>query len=334
MITVIIVTYNSKNTILDVLEALSKQTVKSFKLIIVDNHSEDDTMELIKAYLKNSELSKKSIIIELNENTGFANGNIKGFLQQHESEYIALLNPDAIPDRYWLENLLLSIKKYSNVGICASKLIHDVTKKIDSAGDGYSKILKGFKRGEGASFDLFNTEEFVFGACAGAALYRKKMLDEIGFFDKDFFLIYEDTDLNFRAQLAGWKALFVPTAIVHHKVRTTIGIMSDTAIYYSLRNSEFVRIKNVPISIFFRCLPEIILSEILEFIYFAIIHLRIKIYFKAKLDAFIFFPKMWKKRKEILRKKKVSDAYIMNLLTPVWQKDYMIAKLKKFIGIV
>ena len=86
------------------------------------------------------------------------------------------------------------------------------------------------------------------------------MLEQIGFLDTDFFLIHEDTDLNFRAQLAGWKVLYVPTAIVHHKVRSSIGIMSDMAVYYSLRNSELVRIKNVPFGVFLRCFPEFILG--------------------------------------------------------------------------
>jgi hypothetical protein len=79
------------------------------------------------------------------------------------------------------------------------------------------------------------------------------MIDEVGFLDEDFFLIHEDTDINLRAQLYGWKALFVPTALVYHKVRSTIGKMSPMAVYYTLRNSEFVKIKNTPLSLFLKC---------------------------------------------------------------------------------
>src|SRR5208337_3264167 len=103
--------------------------------------------------------------------------------------------------------------------------------------------------------DGFNREEYIFGACAGAALYRRSMLDEIGFLDDDFFLIHEDTDLNWRAQLSGWRTLYVPSALVYHKVRSTIGPMSDISVYYTLRNSELVRIKNIPCPLFLLCLP-------------------------------------------------------------------------------
>ena len=154
------------------------------------------------------------------------------------------------PDEKWLEELVRQMDRDSRIGVCASKLMVYNSNRIDSAGDGYTRTLKGFKHGEGEESNKFNEQKFVFGACAGAALYRKEMLEQIGFLDEDFFLIHEDTDLNFSAQLAGWKVLYVPTAMVHHKVRSSIGIMSDMAVYYTLRNNEFVRIKNVPFGVF------------------------------------------------------------------------------------
>jgi len=157
------------------------------------------------------------------------------------------------------------------------------------------------------------------------------MIDEIGFFDEDFFLIYEDTDLNFRAQLAGWKVLYVPDAIVYHKVRSSIGVMSEVAAYYSLRNSELVRIKNVPFCIFLICLPELILSIIVEFIYFAFRHKKIRLYLKAKWDALLMFPVMLKKRKSIMKTKKVTDKYLLSIITSVFQRGYFKTKAKKFL---
>ena len=192
-------------------------------------------------------------------------------------------------------------------------------------------MLKGFKNGEGEQSIKFNKQRFVFGACAGAALYRREMLEQIGFLDEDFFLIHEDTDLNFRAQLAGWKVLYVPTAVVHHKVRSSIGVMSDTAVYYSLRNSELVRIKNVSFGVFLRCFPEFILGVISEFLYFAVKHKRFRLYIKAKRDALKMLPRMWEKRKIIMKTKKVTDRYLLSLMTPIWQKDFFKAKLGKFL---
>jgi GT2 family glycosyltransferase len=203
---------------------------------------------------------------------------------------------------------------------------------IDSAGDGYATSLKGFKRGEGELSHKYDVEECVFGACAGAALYRRKMLEEIGFLDEDFFIIHEDTDLNLRAQLAGWKVKYVPSAIVHHKVRSTIGHMSDSAVYYTLRNSEFVRIKNIPLPVFLRCLPGFLLGVLSEFIYFGLKHRRMVTWFRAKMDALKALGRMLPKRRRIMKElRKADNDYLYGLMTPVWEKEFLVSKLKKFI---
>jgi GT2 family glycosyltransferase len=216
-------------------------------------------------------------------------------------------------------------------GICASKLIVYGTDIIDSAGDGFSTALKGFKQGEGKKASFDNKKEYVFGACAGAALYRREMIKEIGFLDEDFFSIYEDTDLNLRAQLHGWKVVYVPTAIVYHKVRSTIGSMSKAAVYYSLRNSEFVRFKNIPVSLFLRFMPEFILGMVVEFTYFVIKHRHPILYFKAKIDAMRMLPRILSKRAIILKKRKVSDQYLFDIMSSVWEKDFLKGKIKKFL---
>jgi len=309
---------------------LEKQTFKELEVIIVDNNSTDDSLDKIKRIIKGNLKHIRIRLIALATNSGFAAGNKEG-LRLATGEYIALLNADTTPHYKWLEELVHVMDDNPYAGICASKLTACQSDMIDSAGDGCSKALKGFKRGEGRETTSFDKEEFVFGACAGAALYRRKMLEETGFLDEDFFLIYEDTDLNFRAQLAGWKVMYVPTAVVQHKVRSSIGIMSDTAIYYSLRNSELVRIKNVPVYVFFRCLPEFIISIIAEFLYFAIKHNKSRLYFKAKWDALRMLPVMLKKRKAIMKTRKVNDKYLLGMMTPVWQKDFFKAKAKRFL---
>jgi GT2 family glycosyltransferase len=157
------------------------------------------------------------------------------------------------------------------------------------------------------------------------------MLDEIGFLDEDFFLIHEDTDLNWRAQLAGWKVLYVPSAVVYHKVRSTIGRMSDLAVYYTVRNSEFVRIKDMPGRVFFRCLPSFLAGMLTEFVLFGIRHRRPGLYFKAKSDALRLLPRMLKKRNDIMRKRKVSDAYMCSLMTSVWERKFLRAKLERLL---
>lgn len=148
---------------------------------------------------------------------------------------------------------------------------------------------------------------------------------------KIFFLIHEDTDLNFRMQLAGWKVLFVPHAIVYHRISQSIGHLSDLAIYYSLRNLEFVRIKNISTKLLVKHLPTLMIGSFAEFIYFGIRHRKLKIYLKAKLDVLKNWHQMYSKRKKILRNKKVEDEYIEKILTPVWDTKFLMEKLQKLI---
>lgn len=328
-ISVIIVNYNGKDVILDCLQSLEKQTWKDFDIIIVDNGSSDDSVEAIRNFSLQSTLSGHIKLIPLGRNSGFTGGNIVGF-EHSQAKYIALLNNDAEADKGWLGSLVSAIEKHPDVGICASKIISFGTNVIDSAGDGYSTLLKGFKRGEGEESEGFTMEEYVFGACAGAVLYRRNVLEEIGFFDDDFFLIHEDTDLNFRAQRAGWRVLYVPSAVVYHKVRSTIGMMSDVAVYYTLRNNEFVRIKNMPLSLILRSLPFLAMGMLTEFFYFAVMHGKLILYLKAKRDAIKGLKRMLRKREQIRDMTRVETKYLYSLFTPVMNRAFLLPRIKKF----
>lgn len=309
-VSVIIVNYNGRGLTVGCLKALETQRFKDFELLIVDNGSLDNSLYEIEQFLRESCLSSHTKLIKVDRNLGFAGGNLQG-LEQANGEYIALLNNDTEPGEDWLGDLILSMDLDPLVGICASKIIIHGTDIIDSAGNGFSFFSRGFNRGEGekASLDKYNKGEYVFGACAGAALYRRKMIEEIGFLDNDFFLIHEDIDLSLRAQMNGWKVLYVPTAYVYHKVRSSIGKMTPMAVYYTLRNSELVRIKNFSLSSFLRNLPCFILWGILEFLYFAVKHGHYTLYFKAKFDAMSMVPIMLKKRRASMRGKRVNTVY-------------------------
>jgi GT2 family glycosyltransferase len=330
-VSIIIVNYNGNGLITECLKALGEQSFKDFEILVVDNGSLDGSADEIRTFLEECPmLFPPTRLISLDRNLGFVGGNLKG-LDYAVREYIALLNNDTVPEKDWLLSLVGGMDSEGEVGICASKLVNYNSDTIDSAGDGFSTVLNGFKRGEGEKASSYHKKDYVFGACAGAALYRKEMLDEIGFFDDDFFLIHEDTDLNFRAQLAGWRVLYVPTAIAHHKVRSSIGHMSDTAVYYTVRNREFVRIKNVPLYVFLRCLPTLVLGVIMEFFYFGVKHGRPFLYFRAKFDALKMLPAMLRKRKAIMKAKKANYKDLMAIMTPVLEMGFLKNKLKKFV---
>ena len=205
-VSIIVVNWNGEGFLNDCLSALSDQTYANYEIILVDNGSSDNSVCLTR------EKFPQVKIAALRENKGFTGGNAAG-LEVAQGPYIALVNNDARPDKTWLENLLQPMLRDRSIGICASKLIFENSLILNSAGDGITTAAVGFNRGLGKDPALFNGADLVFSACGAAVLYRRRMLAEIGFLDDNFFLYDEDTDLSFRAQLAGWKCVYVPNAI-------------------------------------------------------------------------------------------------------------------------
>lgn len=325
---IILVNYNGRELLPACLKSLENQSYRDFEVLIVDNCSTDGSLSEIHNIMKENQIAARIRVIPLDTNSGFSGGNLAG-LKQSSGEFIGLLNNDAEADVGWLEELVKAMDSHPGVGICASKMLVYGTNVIDSAGIMYSTSLKGFNRGEGEERQMQCQQDYVFGACGGAVLYRRTMIDHVGFLDPDFFLIHEDVDVSFRAQLGGWKVLYVPSAVVHHKVRSTIRRNSDIAVFYTLRNAEFVKIKNVPVLLFLKYLPQFAVGLITEFFYFALRHKRFRLYLRAKLEVLRMLPTMWGKRRAIMRDKRVSNQYLSDAFSPVLKKDFLKTKLRK-----
>lgn len=311
---VLIVTYNSAAFIESCLNSLQQQTYQDFELIVVDNASTDDSLNCTARQLPAFSSAR---LISLTVNRGFAAGNNEA-LRQASGAYIALLNPDAEASPQWLQSLVTAMKEHPDAGSCASRLLVHGAGIIDSAGDGCITTGAGYKRGETEPADRYCEAGYVFGACGGAALFRRAMLEEIGFFDDDFFLIHEDTDLNFRAQLAGWKCFYAPDAVVEHKVRSTIGAGSDTAVYYSLRNALFVLAKNMPAQLFLRYAFQQLVQQAGLFLFVSIRDRQFGVWRRAYRDFFRALPALRQKRRTVMQRKTVDHEIIAALLTPLW----------------
>jgi GT2 family glycosyltransferase len=322
---IIIVNFNGAKVIRECLEKLQGQTEHDFEVILVDNGSVDESLSIIRKYFP------AITVVALRSNKGFTGGNIAG-LSYSKGRYICLLNPDTEVEPDWLENLVLAIDQHPEVGICASKLLVYGKNEIDSAGDGCTVTGKGYKRGEGEHSGNYTNEQLVFGACGGAMLIRRELIGEIGFLDDDFFLIHEDTDYNFRAQLAGWRCLYVPTAVVHHKVRSSIGHLSDIAAYYSIRNARYVWIKNMPLGLIVKYFPYQVLQEIGTFVYFVLKHRKLLPYLQANLDTIRGLPSLLKKRGEIMKLQKINTNELEKKLLPVFSPKFITSKIKKLFG--
>ena len=326
-VTIIIVTYNSEATISDCLNSLSSQTFQGFDVVLVDNFSQDTTRAVIASAKKSLNFALKTTYLK--ENKGFAYGNNVA-LKETSASLIALLNPDAKAHKNWLHHLVTTMGQYPEVGICGSKLLTWDGDMIDSAGDIMLTTLRAFKGGEGQRPQDFNSSGFAFGACAAGAIYRRQMIEEIGFFDEDFFYQCEDTDLSIRCQVAGWKIFFQHKALVYHRVGHSIGRASDTGTYYVQRNLEFVRIKNIPLPILFFFAPQMIIGFLVDFLHLCIKRGMFGVFFKAKYDAIKMAPAMIKKRAVIMRRlKKVSNGYLFSIISPLSKNKYLIRyKLK------
>jgi len=226
----IIVNFNGSSFIESCLDSIIMQQHSDFEVIVVDNGSMDDSVKLIQRKYPSIRL------VTLDQNMGFTGGNNIGF-SVAKGEYIALINNDVVLDRTWLPHMIRGIETSPNIGLCSSKIIISGTNRIDSIGDKFTTAFTGTKTGEYEDEAFFNRPMIMHGACAASALYKRSMIDHIGFFNDMFFLNHEDTDLNMRAWLAGYRCLYVPSAIAHHDVNRTIGKLSDTSVYYFSRNN-------------------------------------------------------------------------------------------------
>ena len=318
MVTVVILNWNGGVYIGDCLKNIFKQDYSGYSVVTVDNGSSDGSLELVRNAFPQVEA------IALHKNLGFARGNNIA-IRSTSTKYVALLNNDAMPDAKWLSYLVDALENHPEAGLAASKMLfYHKPDQIDRAGDVYTTAGTALLRGRKERSNTYNEKEYVFGACAGAALYRTEMLKNIGLFDEDFFLLYEDVDLSFRAQLMGYKCIYVPDAVVYHVGSGSIGDDTPTSVYYSHRNLEWVYIKNMPDSLIKKTIVSHLVYVLAALIFFAAKG-RGGVYLKAKLDALKGIRNVLKKRREIQKNKKVLDEHIWNLL----EKEKLIPRLTR-----
>jgi len=243
-ISVIIVNLNGEEYLGDCLNSLSAQTFRDFEVVVVDNGSTDGSLRILRDQYPWVKL------VALGKNTGFSEGNNIGLEASSSSQYVATLNNDTIAERDWLKELHETAARDRTVGMVASKiLLGREGREIDSVGmllypDGMSRQMGRGKTDTGQFDDV---REVLFpSACA--ALYRREMIRETGFFDEDFVSYCEDADLGLRGRLAGWKAVLAPRAVVQHLYSRTGGAYSTFKAYQLERNHVWVLLKNFPLT--------------------------------------------------------------------------------------
>jgi len=308
-VTVVIPNWNGMDLLGRCLDSLVAQNLKS-NVIVVDNGSTDGSKEYIKKTYPMVRL------IELDKNHGFAGGVNAGIgaALKDDATYIALLNNDAVADKAWLEQLVKTAGHAPKAGIVTSKILRSDKKHLDSTGDFYSIWGLPFPRGRNElDHGQYDHQTEIFGASGGASLYSAGMLEQIGLFDESFFAYFEDVDISFRAQLAGWKVQYQPKAVVYHEVGATSSKMGSFSLYHSSKNFMLLYAKNMPLKLYLKYLPFFMLQLCRWFIT-SLLRGKIVGFLKGLLVAIGLTPHIIKQRHYIQKSRTVSVPYIDSML--------------------
>jgi GT2 family glycosyltransferase len=319
LVTVVIPTLAADSRLLECVQSLLRQTRQDLEVVIVDNSGQ--------GLVRKNGTGAGARVIENARNAGFGAAINQG-LRASTSPYVATLNDDAVAQPGWLAALVAALEARPDAGMCASQVRLFGETRLDSAGmlvarDGSSK-----QRGHGRTPEDFPVTEEVLMASGSAALYRRRMLEEIGGFDDDFFLYCEDTDLGLRARWAGWKCLYVPAAVVEHHYSHSAGRASPVKAYYVERNRLFVLVKNFPGSMLLAA-PFVALARYLWHAWYILkgegsaARFRaegnagpkmIWYVFRAHAALFANLGRLWRQRREIRARARITPTVFRRLL--------------------
>ena len=314
-VSVTIVTYNSSDFIGTCLEAVFRQDYTPIEVVVVDNASTDGTRELLTTY-------EGRISYELNEiNTGFASAQNQA-IRRSSGDWILTLNPDVVLEPDFVTQLMEAANRDDGIGTVCGRL-RSIGRElqppkhpaIDTAGIYFTPNMRHFDRGFGEPDDgRFHRLEYVFGASAAAALYRRDMIAAISengeFFDPDFFAYREDADVAWRAQLFGWRCLYVPAAAGYHVRSVRPGprnVVPAVLNMHSVKNRFLLRIKNATGGLYWRYWPAATARDLLVLAGCLFGEWR-------SLPAFVHvircLPRALRRRRWIMRRRRVSDEAI------------------------
>ena len=307
---VVVPNWNGLDGLKACLDSLINQSLPAH-VIVVDNGSVDGSVDFIEKNYPEIEIIKHSV------NKGYAGGVNPGFKRAiaMNAPYAAPFNNDAVADKDWLKELVAYLGKHPGTGIVTCKVLTSDGSHMDSTGDQYTVWGLPYPRGRGETdINKYDSLTDIFAASGAASLYRVTMLSEIGLLDEDFFAYYEDVDLSFRAQLAGWKVAFVPSSFVYHEISTTSNKIKGFTTYQTLKNLPMLLFKNVPRRYLMSIAWRFVLVDTLFFLR-ALSRKQVWMAVKGQAMGKYRVLTVWGKRSKIQKSMKVSDEYIWSMLT-------------------
>ncbi len=314
-VSVTIVTYNSGRFIKRCLESVLDQDYPFKEIVVVDNNSTDGTIDILEPF------EDRCRIVYNEENIGFAAAQNQA-IGLSNSEWVLTLNPDVLLLQGFLEALVNAGNLDPKVGTVCGKLLtmsssFDFPEEpiVDSTGIYFTPNLRHLDRGSlQVDNGHFRNYEYVFGATAAAALYRREMIEDIAvdgeFFDSDFFVYREDADVAWRAQLMGWKCLYAPYAKGYHVRKALPGnrrALPAEINMHSVKNRFLLRVKNITPDLYRRNFFSITARDI-------VVVSCCLLWERTSLKAFPFLFRNWRsllaKRRDIMSRQRVDDAYM------------------------
>ena len=243
-VSVVTPNYNGEKFLKKFFDSLNKDSESIGEVIIVDNGSSDNSKE----FIRNNSFNFPVNLIENTENLGFSPAVNQG-IKNAKYEYIFSLNNDTEVKEGSIKALAELLSSYDDVFSVQAKMLQYNNKDlIDDAGDEYNLLAWTKKVGENHHSGEFSEVADIFSSCAGAAMYKKSVLDEIGYFDDNFFAYMEDVDLAIRSRIYGFRNLLCPQAIVYHIGSATSGSRhNEFKVRLAARNNVWVVYKNFPI---------------------------------------------------------------------------------------
>ena len=264
-VSVIIPNFNGMAYLDGVLSGLECQTVRNFEVIVVDNGSSDGSCAFVASSYPWVHM------IELPENFGFCKAVNEG-IKASRAPYVLLLNNDIEVTPDFIEEMLAAIRRHKKAFSCAARMIqfHD-RDRLDDAGNYYCALGWAYARGKGKDIHTCEKEEKIFASCAGAAIYRRKIFEKIGYFDEEHFAYLEDMDVGYRARINGYENWYAPKAMVYHVGSGTSGSRyNHFKTRYSSRNNVYLIYKNMPLLQIILNLPFLIVGFGTKLLFFTL----------------------------------------------------------------
>lgn len=305
-VAVIVVNYNAGDMLHECLAGLEAQSVRPARVLVMDNGSHDSSLDRCQVDFPWMEFHR------LNANLGFARANNLAVELVPDCDWIALLNPDAFPDRFWLQVFDESARQNPEIDTFASCMVRaDGSGIVDGAGDCYRVDGVAWPRYQGELVSRLPADiQDVFAPCGGAGFYRRTVFVEAGGFSERYFCYHEDVDLGFRLRLQGCRCRFLRDAIVRHVGSAIAGKGSDFSVYHAQRNMVWTYFKNMPSPYFWIYLPAHFLVNIGSVLWFAL-YWRRWIVWHAKRDALKALPSIWRERRKVQAGRRVSARLVL-----------------------